>query len=145
MKLSQGGLNLIKELEGWSATSYPDAGGRSIGYGHFIQEEENFEEPLDLLLGEALLQKDVERAESALSSSLRVPLSQNQFDALVSFVYNVGVGAFTHSTLLRMLNEGDFKGVAKQFPRWIYSKGKVLDSLINRRKKERELFEKENS
>ena len=75
-------------------------------------------------------------ATNAINHNVKVPLSQNQFDALVSFVFNIGQSAFIESTLLRVLNEGDYKAVPQQLRRWIYDNGSVVQGLINRRQKE---------
>ena len=75
-----------------------------------------------------------------VSGLVKVPLNQNQFDALVSFEYNVGYGALAGSTLLRLLNAGDYKGAGGQFGRWVYGGGKTLPGLVRRRKAELDLF-----
>ena len=79
-------------------------------------------------------------ARNAVLAYSRVPLNENQIDALTSFVYNVGQNAFANSTLLRKLNDGDFNGAADEFMKWIHAGGKVVQGLVNRRATEKELF-----
>ncbi|WP_151765994.1 lysozyme [Acinetobacter colistiniresistens] len=83
---------------------------------------------------------DLKRFEASVNNLVKVPLSQNQFDALVSLVYNIGSGNFASSTLLKKLNAKDYAGAADQFPRWNKAGGKVLNGLIRRRDAERALF-----
>lgn len=89
---------------------------------------------------ERLLQRDLTKFEDAVNELVRVPLTQNQFDALVSFTYNVGATAFANSTLLRKLNAGDKTGAAGQFQRWNKAGGRVLTGLVRRRADEANLF-----
>ena len=88
-----------------------------------------------------LLREDVARFEAQVLRLVKVPLTQGQFDALTSFVYNLGAGNLGNSTLLRLLNAGDYKGAAAQFDRWNKAGGKVLAGLVRRRAAERALFE----
>jgi lysozyme len=121
MKLSAWGLEVLKQREGgFQAQKYPDASGYSIGYGHFIKPWENFDDGIDEATAAQLLEADVSTAEGAVNLRVSVPLTQSQFDALVSFAYNAGIGAFTSSTLLKLLNAGDLAGAQAQFSRWIY-------------------------
>jgi lysozyme len=93
---------------------------------------------------DAFLEADLKTFEDAVNELVSVKLNQNQFDALVSFVYNVGIGNFKKSTLLKMINQSNFTEAAEQFLRWNKAGGKVLKGLENRRKSERELFIKNN-
>lgn len=132
--------DIIKESEGLELRAYKcPADVWTVGWGHTGPD---VYEGLVVTLGEAevLLERDLRASESAINYSVKVMLNQNQFDALVSLVFNIGAGAFKSSTLLKLLNAGDFKGAADQFLRWNKSKGKVLGGLVTRRKKERELF-----
>ena len=86
------------------------------------------------------LDSDVQEATAAITSQILVPLTQGQFDALVSFVYNVGVDAFTNSTLVAKLNAGDVPGAAEEFARWVYAGGQVSAGLQSRRARERTVF-----
>jgi lysozyme len=130
----------IKTAEGLRLTAYKDGGGVwTIGYGHTGAD---VREGLTIPLSEAerLLTRDLRVAEGHVNEAVKVKLTQNQFDALVSFVYNVGGGAFRSSTLLKLLNAGDYEGAANQLPRWNKDNGKVVNGLTNRRHEERELF-----
>lgn len=142
MQISQAGLDFIKQFESFEHNAYPDPGtGASpwtIGYGHTrgvrpgmtcTREE-----------AEQWLAEDVESAARAVKDYVQVELSQGQFDALVSFIYNVGVHNFNTSTLLRKLNNGDYEGAANEFPRWNRAAGKVLAGLTRRRDAERQRF-----
>lgn len=140
MNISRAGLELIKDFEKLRLTAYLDAVGVwTIGYGHTRSALPGMQ------ISEAraldLLSQDVENAEFAVQRLVRAPLTQYQFDALVSFVFNVGQPAFKASTLLRVLNErADPMRVASEFKRWVYAKGKRLDGLVRRRAAERLLF-----
>ena len=85
---------------------------------------------------------DLKKFESTVNSAVTVPINQNQFDALVSLSYNIGTGAFKKSTLLKKLNEEDYKGASAQFAVWNKGGGRVMQGLMNRRAVERKLFEK---
>jgi lysozyme len=137
--LSSAGLAALQMREGFSATPYADHKGYSIGYGHLIKAGESLDfvtqgEALDLLL------KDVAWAEKAVSDSITAQITQGQFDALVSFAYNIGAGAFKGSTLVRQINMGDSKA-SEQFDRWVYASGVVNSALVRRRQQERQQFE----
>lgn len=134
------GLGQLQSREGFSATPYSDHKGYSIGYGHLILPGENLSSVTREQAAQ-LLADDVAWAESAVRSSVLVPLTQNQFDSLVSFTYNVGAGAFKASTLLRKLNAGDYAGASGQFGRWINASGQPLAALVTRRDAERQQFE----
>jgi lysozyme len=149
MKLSKSGIELLKKFEGFSNTQYIcSAGYPTIGYGHKLVEGEHYLKPITRELAEKVLQLDVRKAEQCVTENVHRDISQNQYDALVCFTFNVGCGAFRGSTLLRLLNKMvDFKDVAPQFLRW--NKGTVdgkkieLLGLTRRRKAEMELFLKE--
>jgi lysozyme len=139
MQTSQAGLDALRAREGFSSIPYADASGQSIGYGHFIKPGESFDE-IDEATGAALLAQDVKTAEDAVNSLVKVDLSQAQFDALVSFVYNIGIGNFRGSTLLKKLNDGDYAGAAAQFDVWNRSQGSILQALADRRASEQAQF-----
>lgn len=142
MKTSETGLNLIKKFEGFRAEAYKcPAGVWTIGYGHTNGVKKGM--IIDELKAGTFLSIDVQKYEYAINTSVKVKLNQNQFDALVSFVYNVGTGAFKKSTMLKFLNEKHFPLAAGQFDRWNKVKGVVCQGLVNRRKSEKELFLKE--
>lgn len=140
MKLSDAGLRAIAEREGFSAMPYKDATGYSIGYGHFIQVGELFSEPMNRETAAALLLADSEIAQKAVRAYVNVPLTQAQYDALVSLVYNIGSGAFRNSTLLKNLNAGDYLGAAGGMLAWNRSGGVVLAALDARRAGEYQQF-----
>lgn len=132
--------DVVREVEGLRLEAYLDTGGVwTIGYGHTGPEVVKGLK-ITLEQAEALLSKDLGTAERVVNKLVCVPLSQSQFDALVSFVYNIGEGQFKPSTMLKLLNLQDYQGAADQFPRWNKDNGKVVQGLINRRQKERALF-----
>jgi lysozyme len=136
------GVRLIKESESLRLTAYQDAVGIwTIGYGH-TGPDVTPGKTITREQADALLRSDVGSAESDVRRLVKVPLSSNQFSALVSFVFNVGAGptGFGGSTMLRLLNQGDYAGAADQFPRWNKAGGKVLQGLVKRRAAERALF-----
>tara|TARA_R100001198_G_scaffold51472_1_gene28829 strand:- start:25 stop:546 length:522 start_codon:yes stop_codon:yes gene_type:complete len=140
MQTSSAGLALIKEHEGLRLDAYLcPAKVWTIGYGHTGDVHPG--QRITEAMADLLLQADLKSFERAVSASVKVPLTQGQFDALVSFTFNVGAGAFRLSTLLRVLNEGDYRAAAKQFDRWVHGGGKVLPGLVRRRRDERALFE----
>lgn len=140
MKTSDRGLALIREFEGLRLTAYQDAVGVwTIGYGTTRGVKKG--QKITDAQAEELLREDVARFEPEVLRLVKVPLSQSQFDALVSFAYNLGSKNLGGSTLLRMLNAGDYKGAAGQFERWNKAGGKVLAGLTRRRAAERKLFE----
>lgn len=141
MVTSPKGLAILKEFEGLRLKEYIDAGGYlSIGYGHLLQNGERFEDGITKEKAEELLQQDVQDAEFVVDGMITVPLNQNQFDALVSFAYNIGGDQFAKSTLVRLLNDGEYNEVPHQLSRWNKSNGKVIKALVRRRRKEGELF-----
>lgn len=139
MKTSIKGINLIKEFEALRTEAYKcPAGVWTIGYGHTSNVRKG--QVINELCAETFLAIDLQKCEYAINTSVTVPLNQNQFDALASFIFNVGVGAFQKSTLLKKLNNSDYTGAADKFDEWIYSNKKISQGLINRRKKEKDLF-----
>lgn len=140
MKVSDAGIELIKEFEGCKLTAYRDVAGiLTIGYGHT-----GFDVKSGMKITEeqanALLRRDVVVAEKCLNACLDVPVTQSQYDALASLVFNIGCGAFRKSTLLRKLNDGDDVSAAQEFQRWNRSKGVELAGLTRRRQAEMEMF-----
>lgn len=140
MKLSEAGLQAIAQREGFGATRYRDASGYSIGYGHYIQAGESFSEPMSREDAGALLLADSEIAQKAVRAYVKVSLTQAQFDALVSMVYNIGSGNFRTSTTLRLINAGDLYGAAGAMLMFNKSGGVVLASLDRRRAEEYQQF-----
>lgn len=140
MKINEAGLNLIKDFEGCRLKAYLcPAGVWTIGYGHTQGVKPDM--VITQLQAERFLRQDLKRFEDAVTSLVKVPITPNQFSALVSFAYNVGTGALYDSTLLRKLNKKDYKGAANEFLRWNKAGGKVLPGLTRRRLAEKDLFE----
>nr|DAP91198.1 MAG TPA: Lysozyme [Caudoviricetes sp.]DAW74724.1 MAG TPA: Lysozyme [Caudoviricetes sp.]DAX93205.1 MAG TPA: Lysozyme [Caudoviricetes sp.] len=145
MRISENGIEFIRQLEGEKLTAYPDIVGIwTIGVGHT-----GFVDGKPVARGMAItkekskeiLTADLKRFESAVNDAVKVTLTQNQFDALVSLAFNIGEGAFARSTLVNKLNAGDKKGAAEQFLVWKNAGGRVSQGLLNRRQKEKAMFE----
>ena len=144
MKTSSNGTSLIKEFEGFVASAYLcPAKVWTIGIGTTVYPNGTKVKKGDKCTQEQALeylQHDLKSFEKTVNESVKVPLSQNQFDALVSLAYNIGSGAFKNSTLLKKLNAKDYAGAADQFLVWNKGSGKVLKGLVRRRDAERALF-----
>ncbi|MBK8246259.1 MAG: lysozyme [Gemmatimonadetes bacterium] len=139
-EVSEAGVRLVQEFEGCRLDAYRcPAGIPTIGYGAtgpdirmgMVWTQEQADERLA---------EDLARFAAGVERLVQVDLTDNQFAALVSFAYNVGLGALAGSTLLRKLNAGDYEGAADQFPRWNKGGGRVLPGLVRRRAAERDLF-----
>lgn len=143
--VSTQGIEHTAEKEGLVYHAYPDPGTKgvpwTICYGHTKGVRPGM--TATQAQCEAWLAEDLYVAERAVQRHVRVPLTQGQYDALVSFVFNVGEGQFRTSTLLRLLNQGDYKGACDQFPRWVYANKRVLDGLVTRRTEEQAMCLKE--
>lgn len=142
--ITQDGLNLIKRFEGFEPKIYLDAAGLpTIGYGHLLRpgEAEMFAGGISEEAGVALLIKDVLVAERAVLRLIHVPLRDGQFDALVSFAFNLGGGALQRSTLRRKVNREDHSEVPPEFLRWVWAGGRRLKGLIRRRQAEATLYQ----
>lgn len=140
MKTSQAGIDLIKRFEGLRLRAYRDAVGvPTIGYGTTRGVKMGI--AITAERAEELLREDVTRFEEYIAQLVTVPLTQGQWDALSSFVYNLGPTKLAESTLLRLLNAGDYQGAAAEFDRWTRAGGKVLAGLVRRRAAERAMFE----
>lgn len=142
MKLSQRGIDLIKQFEGYSSKAYPDpaTGGApwTIGYGTTKGVKPGM--VITAEQAEKMLRDDVAKFESGVSALLKVPTTQGQFDAMVSLAYNIGLGNFGKSTLLRKHNEKCYSCAAGQFPVWNRAAGKVMNGLTRRRNAERAMY-----
>ena len=146
MKISENGLDLIKKFEGLSLKPYLcSAGIPTIGWGNTfyenmkkvtLQDETITEERADSLFNFLVTTNFV----NVVNRLVIVDINQNQFDALVSFVYNLGSGNFEKSTLLKKVNQEDFIGASLEFEKWNRARGKVLSGLTKRRLAEKELF-----
>jgi lysozyme len=137
--LGSAGENLIKSFESLKLTAYPDQKGiPTIGWGH----------TKGVALGhtctpeqaETWFQEDTQEAVHGVDTSIQTNVTQNQFDALVSFTFNVGVGAEAHSTLAKLVNARDFAGAAAEFPKWDHVNGVPNAGLLRRRQAEQALF-----
>jgi lysozyme len=147
MKASKRIKDFIKLKEGYSATLYQDAAGvPTIGWGHAVfGYTKAFEKGITKDMAELLFEKDIKHAETTMALYIKVPLNQNQHDALVSFTFNLGSKGFRlqngkPSTLLTRLNAGDYVGAANAFESWVYAGGKILRGLQIRRKEEKDIF-----
>lgn len=145
MQISYSGIAFLKEREGFRKEAYLDTGGVwTIGFGTIKWKGKPVEagQTISDKEAEIALVEDLAWAQTAVNKLVKVKLTQNMFDALVSFVYNIGESAFSKSTLLRVLNVGNYNEVGAQFERWVYDNGKVVKGLLARRQLERSLFEK---
>lgn len=134
--ITQDGIDLIKRFEGFSSTVYIcPAGYPTIGYGHLVRSGESVNE-ISETEAEELLRKDVESAERAVIRLVKVPLTDGQFDALVSFTFNLGGGAFQRSTLRSKVNRQAHSEVPAQLMRWVWAGGRKLNGLVSRRSTE---------
>lgn len=136
------GLSILKESEQCRLTAYPDPGSGdapwTIGWGHTGK---------DVFKGKVITQQQADallvqdsNAIASLLDAILPPVTNNQFSALVSFVYNIGIGNFKNSTMFKLIKAGNISGAADEFPKWNKSAGRVLNGLTVRRSKERELF-----
>ena len=144
MSVSNKGVDLICEFEGKRLAAYDDGVGVwTIGFGTIKYPDGNRVKKGDactLEQAKEYMRHDLIEFEHTVNSSVKVPLNQNQFDALVSLAYNIGSNAFKSSTLVKKLNTGDYRGAADQFNVWINAGGKRMQGLVNRRDREKLLF-----
>ena len=142
LDISANGRDTIVFFEGRKNRAYKDAGGYSIGVGHFIKPGEEWLRTATLTDAQIdeIFEEDIDWVIASIDNNVTVPITQNMFDALCSFIFNVGPSNFKSSTLLKKINMYDYVGAADEFNKWIYSGGKQLTALINRRAKERALF-----
>jgi lysozyme len=142
MKLSQRGIDLIKQFEGYSSKAYPDpaTGGApwTIGYGTTKGVKPGM--VITAQQAEKMLRDDVAKFESGVSSLITAPTTQGQFDAMVSLAYNIGLGNFGKSTLLKKHNSRCYTCAADQFRVWNRANGKVMNGLTKRRADERQVY-----
>ena len=139
---------MIAEFEGFRAELYDDPAGHcTIGYGHLVHrgprdgtEPEEFRRGITTAHARRLLRADARPAGDAVNSLVTVPLSQPQFDALTSFVYNLGAGSLEGSKLLKRLNAGEYDAVPEELAKWVHAGGKPLAGLVRRRLVEGKLF-----
>lgn len=139
MNISQRGINLIKKYEGLELKAYTCKGGKlTIGWGTTKGVTSGM--VITIKQAEEFLERDIRYFELWVDKLIDVPLNQNQYDALVSFTYNLGEGALKDSTLRKFLNQGRYDLVPAQILRWNKSKGKILPGLVRRREEESKLF-----
>lgn len=144
MSVSNKGVDLICEFEGKRLAAYDDGVGVwTIGFGTIkypngVRVKKG--DTCTLEQAKDYMRHDLIEFEHTVNSSVKVPLNQNQFDALVSLAYNIGSSAFKSSTLVKKLNTGDYQGAADQFNVWINAGGKRMQGLVNRRDREKLLF-----
>jgi len=140
-KINEAGLDLLKNSEGLRLEKYQDVAGKwTRGYGHLIKRAETFDGPITEQRATELLEQDLQLARSAVDELVTVQLNENQYSALVDFVYNIGRNNFAASTLLKRLNSGKYATAANEFVKWVYAGGRRIDGLARRRAAERTLF-----
>lgn len=148
MKIGKKGIDLLKKWEqspngNFASISYKCPGGKNtIGWGHVIKSTDKIVQPITLKQAEDLLINDVKIAEETINKLVKITINQNQFDALVCLVFNIGFDNFKKSTLLKLLNYETLRQVPAQFMRWVYAGGNKLKGLENRRFAEIELWNK---
>jgi len=141
-KISQTGLELIRRFEGFSAMPYLcPAGYLTVGYGHVVKNPDAFRQPITEDEATEILTVDVETAERAVLRLISVPLTDGQFDALVSFTFNLGAGALQRSTLRRKVNREDHEDIPAEFRKWVWAGGKKQKGLIRRRAAEVDIYQ----
>ena len=146
MQISDKGIQLIKHHEGVCNKPYRDCVGLlTVGVGHLIGDGKSLPESWNKLFTteevDALLKQDLVRFERGVQKLLPVPLTQNQFDALISFSFNLGLGVLQRSTLRQNILRKDFKGAAEEFLKYVRAGGKIVKGLVTRRNDEKALFE----
>ena len=138
MQFSAAGMELLKRSEGFRARIYLDHNGYpTIGYGHKMQQADSWPHGIDESMAEHILSCDVADAATEIEHLVKVPLTQGQFDALVDFVFNLGAGRLEHSTLLGLLNLGQYDEAGQQILRWDHVGG--VDSAALKTRREAEL------
>lgn len=145
MKINEEGVKLVIDFEGFNSKPYLDVVGvPTIGYGSTFYEDGKrvtlLDNPIDKIRATALMTFELNQVAATISKYIKVSVTSNQFSALTSFAYNVGVGNFSKSTLLKKINSKDFIGAADQFLVWNKAGGKVFAGLTRRRVAERLLF-----
>lgn len=142
MQLSPEGLRFIQQFEGLALAPYRcPAGYLTVGYGHVLTPTECQTLPqITADTARSFLAQDVRIAEQSVARLITSPLRQHQFDALVSFTFNLGSGALQRSTLRRLINRGDHQNAPHEFTRWVWAGGKKLPGLVKRRQAEAELY-----
>lgn len=141
MTLDETGIEFICVSEGFSAQEYLcEAGARTIGFGHLVRANEDFSAGISREAAKMLLLSDLKTYEACVNQNVRVPVTQSQYNALVSLCYNIGTKAFGTSTLVKELNSGNVRKAADEFLRWKFVKQQESAGLLRRRQREREMF-----
>lgn len=141
MRISQNGVEFIKQKEGIKLTEYLDVAGKpTIGVGHLIRPGEKFPHLLTMDQVDSLLRDDLSRIEAVVNEYVEVKIDQNQFDALCSLTFNIGTSAFITSTFLKLLNEGHILKSADAMLHWDHVGKMESPGLLQRRKDEAKLF-----
>jgi len=141
MNLSPAGLALLKQSEGFRSRVYNDvAGFRTIGFGHRLNAHEDYPDGITLNEAIEILDADIAIAEAAVKKLVTVELTQGQFDALVDFVFNLGAGRLASSTLLRLLNAGEYSTAGLELLKWDHSGHVEVEGLKKRRAAEYQLW-----
>ena len=142
--ISECGYAIIRDAEGFRSKAYLDTGGVwTIGFGTIKYPNGTSVQKGDVCTtqqAEQWLKNDCKWVDACLDKNVKVNLNQNQFDALASFVYNIGETAFVKSTMLTLINQNSLTSAASQFDRWVFDNGKRIQGLVNRRAKEKSLF-----
>ena len=144
LDISDNGYAIIRDAEGFRSTAYLDTGGVwTIGFGTIKYPNGTSVKKGDTCTrneAEQWLKNDCVWVDACLDKYVKVNLNQNQFDALASFVYNIGETAFIKSTMLTLINQNSLTSAASQFDRWVFDNGKRIQGLVNRRAREKSLF-----
>jgi type VI secretion system secreted protein VgrG len=155
MKLSKSGINLLKRLEGFRLVPYDDQTGdiitkwikgATIGVGHLIKKKdwEKYNYGINIEEMESLLKSDIKKFEKGIEKNINIELSQEKFDALVIFSFNIGVKGFSNSSACKLINnpkaKTNYKNLKSAWLAWNKSQGKIMQGLINRRKAEYKLY-----
>lgn len=140
MRISQKGIDLIKSFEGLRLDAYQDSVGVwTIGFGHTAPDIKAGQR-ITIEQADRYLADDIRFAEECIQDLVLPPLTQGQYDAICSFIFNLGCVAFSKSTLLKYINTGDIDRAAKEFEKWVHAGGKKLPGLVRRRQAEAERF-----
>ncbi len=139
--ISEDGLRLIRRFEGFSAFPYVCPGGYlTVGYGHVVKNPDAFRQPITEDEATQILAVDIQAAEKAVLRLIAVPLTDGQFDALVSFTFNLGSGALQRSTLRRKVNRQEHTDVPAELMKWVWAGGRKRKGLVKRRAAESSLY-----
>lgn len=144
MKINKAGIDLIKSFEGFRLKVYKDAVGfNTVGWGHLVLPEDNlqFNDIITQQQADDLLIKDLEKFEQGVSKLLKVRVTENQFSAMVSLAFNIGLQAFAKSSVLRYINTGYPVLAGQRILLFNKAGGKVLNGLVRRREAEKKLYE----